>query len=1123
MTSSGSRSAWRRPRAASATRRDGGSLHGGGYHNAPHGRGNEALPAVSRRPQEGQGPSRAGDAPHDAARARLERRSAGALGAVGRARRASALLVLAVVWGAARVSLVRERRGRGERAAPAQGEGAAREARPLRSSPSRRRVLVIGTDGGRAPGARRRATARTRCCSLHLDPETHRISYLSIPRDLRVEIPGYGTSKINAASQIGGPALTIATVKALIGLPIDHVVVVDFDGFKELIDAIGGIEVNVPKPILSNTFDCPYKPKRCADWEGWRFEKGAQHMDGRRALVYSRIRTNQLDPSDTDITRGNRQQIVADAVGDEIASFGTFLRLPFMGGELAAPLATDLSAWELAQLGWVRFRSSRLAALPPRRRAELARRRVRPPRLGGQRRGDLDVARPVGAPRRPRRGRSTAPAARGASSPSRTPASASSPSTSFSAGLSFGFSLGRGRLALLRLRLSRAVVGRVEPGALEVHRDREEQLLDGAGAARRARLGGRIATSSGRARTCGRSGSGTRRSAQWAGRLAPYGRKTGPDRARARGARGSTARSRRPRARAAGLAGVAPADGGSRAAMAADAPTSPPRRNVRVPRRRSPPSTVGSYDHPRDARLHDRRSDARRRRPACRSRSRRAATWTPRSGSGRAGRRRTWPRGPRRSVSARASSAETGADDAGALARDEARGATGSRSWGRWPGATGRSARSCPRPASARWRRIAEPRASSQREDLDPPGSPCDHLHVSGYALMADPRATRGASRGRDRAHARRPRSASTCRRGARFATAARRRSATRFARSRPTSCSPTRTKSASSAGRSSTPFGSSSAGRAAARSTATSARRCTVDGGRLDRGRRRARGRLDRRRARPRARGRRALRPAAGRDADSVRRRERAHRGLGRGPRRARRRRRGRRPRDDDRRARVSGSARSRGGDRHGERCAGGGRDPRDHRCASTAGSAWGSREAELARFDSTARKLGPRDLAACAVAGDIGATTVGGVLTVARTVGIRVLGTGGIGGVHRGYPSPPDVSADLVALVTAPVLVVSSGAKSLLDIPATMEHLETLGIPVLGYRTDTLPLFYTAGRRTARDAARRRRRHGSADRRGPLEPRRLRPPSREPSAREHRGRRPDRGGGRRRPPRAA
>jgi len=119
---------------------------------------------------------------------------------------------------------------------------------------------------------------------------------------------------------------------------------------------------------------------------------------------------------------------------------------------------------------------------------------------------------------------------------------------------------------------------------------------------------------------------------------------------------------------------------------------------------------------------------------------------------------------------------------------------------------------------------------------------------------------------------------------------------------------------------------------------------------------------------------------------------------------------------------------------------------------------------EEELARFDSSARKVGPRDLAACAVAGDLGATTVGGVLAVARTVGIRFLGTGGIGGVHRGYPGPPDVSADLVALATAPVLVACSGAKSLLDVPATVEYLETLGIPVLGYRTDTLPLFYQA-----------------------------------------------------------
>jgi pseudouridylate synthase len=117
-----------------------------------------------------------------------------------------------------------------------------------------------------------------------------------------------------------------------------------------------------------------------------------------------------------------------------------------------------------------------------------------------------------------------------------------------------------------------------------------------------------------------------------------------------------------------------------------------------------------------------------------------------------------------------------------------------------------------------------------------------------------------------------------------------------------------------------------------------------------------------------------------------------------------------------------------------------------------------------ELERFTPEARKAGPRDLAACAVQGAVGATTVGGALTVARMVGIHFLGTGGIGGVHRGFPSPPDVSADLLALVQSPVLVACSGAKSLLDVPATMEYLETLGIPVLGLRTDTLPLFYSA-----------------------------------------------------------
>ena len=121
-----------------------------------------------------------------------------------------------------------------------------------------------------------------------------------------------------------------------------------------------------------------------------------------------------------------------------------------------------------------------------------------------------------------------------------------------------------------------------------------------------------------------------------------------------------------------------------------------------------------------------------------------------------------------------------------------------------------------------------------------------------------------------------------------------------------------------------------------------------------------------------------------------------------------------------------------------------------------------------ELARFGDAgpgARKAGPRDLAACVAQRALGATTVGGTLAACRLAGIRFMGTGGIGGVHRGFAERPDVSADLAELARTPALLVSSGVKSLLDVAATAELLETLGVPALGYRSDELPLFYSAG----------------------------------------------------------
>jgi pseudouridylate synthase len=122
----------------------------------------------------------------------------------------------------------------------------------------------------------------------------------------------------------------------------------------------------------------------------------------------------------------------------------------------------------------------------------------------------------------------------------------------------------------------------------------------------------------------------------------------------------------------------------------------------------------------------------------------------------------------------------------------------------------------------------------------------------------------------------------------------------------------------------------------------------------------------------------------------------------------------------------------------------------------------------AELERFAAageSARKVGARDLAACVIQGALGATTVGGTLAVCRAAGIRFLGTGGTGGVHRDFARTLDISSDLPQLARTAAMVVSSGAKSILDVAATAELLETLGVPVLGWRTPTLPLFYSAG----------------------------------------------------------
>jgi polyisoprenyl-teichoic acid--peptidoglycan teichoic acid transferase len=267
-----------------------------------------------------------------------------------------ALILLLIGWTVAGYLAVRSGM---EKANARLGDGAKAALAPqdgwMLSQPSN--TLIIGIDRSRHPTRRGNQLADT-IMLMRTDPDRHRITYLSIPRDLEVEVPGFGHEKINSTVPNGGAQLAIRTIRESIGVEVNHVILLDFPSFRGVIDAMDGIEVDVKKPAVTKV-ECPYpSAERCARWGGWRFGRGRQHMNGRRALLYARIRTNLLDPSESDLNRVGRQQQVLQATLDKMVSFGTYLRLPFIGEDLVSPLSTDLSTNELFQLAWIRYRSS---------------------------------------------------------------------------------------------------------------------------------------------------------------------------------------------------------------------------------------------------------------------------------------------------------------------------------------------------------------------------------------------------------------------------------------------------------------------------------------------------------------------------------------------------------------------------------------------------------------------------------------------------------------------------------------------------------------------------------------------------------------------------------------------
>ncbi|MEO6867015.1 MAG: LCP family protein, partial [Gaiellales bacterium] len=182
---------------------------------------------------------------------------------------------------------------------------------------------------------------------VHVPSRT--VSMLSIPRDLYVEIPGYGSEKINEAYALGGLALAIKTVRRTTGVEINHVAQIDFDGFKEVVDALGGVTIDNPTAIRSGT---PF------DGKMWSFRKGKQTLTGRQALAYARMRkvdnaTLARDPAEgTDLGRARRQQRIVDAIVSDVVSLDSVRHPRDIPEAVVKPLLTDISAFQMLSFGF---------------------------------------------------------------------------------------------------------------------------------------------------------------------------------------------------------------------------------------------------------------------------------------------------------------------------------------------------------------------------------------------------------------------------------------------------------------------------------------------------------------------------------------------------------------------------------------------------------------------------------------------------------------------------------------------------------------------------------------------------------------------------------------------------
>lgn len=209
-------------------------------------------------------------------------------------------------------------------------------------------VLLMGID--RRPGDPFISRTDTMML-LSFNPATNQASILSVPRDLYVVIPGYGRDRINTAfvygargnNPAGGAALSMQTITYNLGIPIDHYILVDFNAVVQTVDALGGIDVNVPFDIYDPTY-----PDMYYGYDPLYIPAGWQHMDGALALKYARTRH-----VDNDFGRAQRQQQVVLAVRDHMLNMGVgdlLRQVPFLFQQVGEGVRTDLSLDQILRL-----------------------------------------------------------------------------------------------------------------------------------------------------------------------------------------------------------------------------------------------------------------------------------------------------------------------------------------------------------------------------------------------------------------------------------------------------------------------------------------------------------------------------------------------------------------------------------------------------------------------------------------------------------------------------------------------------------------------------------------------------------------------------------------------------